>query len=191
MRKLIYSINLTIDGCLDHTKADPSEEIHNYFTNLIRTAGLLVYGRITYELMVPFWPDLAKSQSGPTRSMNEFALAFDSVDKLVFSKTLGKAEDPRTRIVRTDPREEILKLKGQPGKDMLLGGVAFPSHLIALGLVDEYIFVVHPILGGKGRRLFEQENLPEKLKLKLLNSTAFKSGPVALHYTAGQLSVGL
>ncbi len=185
MRKLIYSINLTIDGCLDHTKVNPSEEIHYYFTNLILGAGLLVYGRITYELMVPFWPEIARNQSGPTKSMNDFALAFDSVDKVVFSQTLEKTEDKRTRIVRTSPREEIERLKQQPGKDMLLGGVAFPSYLITLGLVDEYIFVVHPVLAGSGRRLFDGTNLPEKLPLKLVNSTVFNSGPVALHYIAG------
>lgn len=184
MRKLIYSINLTIDGCLDHTKADPSEEIHDYFTNMIRNAGLLVYGRITYELMVPFWPDMARNHSGPTRSMNDFADAFDAVDKVVFSRTLEKTDDKKTRIVRTSAVEEIQQLKRQAGKDMLLGGVAFPSYLMSLGLVDEYIFVIHPILAGSGRRLFEGVNLPEKIRLRLVDSTPLRSGQVALHYTA-------
>jgi dihydrofolate reductase len=185
MRKLIYSINLTIDGCFDHTKVDGSEEIHEYFTNLILNAGLLVYGRITYELMVPYWPEIARNNSGQTKSTNDFAQAFDAIDKVVFSKTMEKADDKRTRIVRTPPQEEIPRLKQQEGKDMLLGGVAFPSQLIALGLVDEYIFVVHPVLAGDGRRLFEGTDLPQKLPLKLVDSTVFRSGPVALRYTRG------
>jgi len=85
MRKLIYAINLSIDGCCDHTKMTGDEEIHEYFANLILDAGLLAYGRITYQLMVPFWPDIAKNHSGKTKAMNDFAQAFDSIDKIVFS----------------------------------------------------------------------------------------------------------
>jgi dihydrofolate reductase len=183
MRKLIYGINLSIDGCCDHTKFMPDEEIHDYFTHLIREAGLLIYGRKTYELMVPFWPDVAKNNSGQTKAINEFAQTFDSIDKVVFSQSLHRAEDKNTRIVRTNLQDEILKLKQQPGKNILLGGVTLPSQLIALGLVDEYRFVVHPIIAGEGTRLLEGISLAENLQLKLAESKIFKSGCVALHYT--------
>jgi dihydrofolate reductase len=180
MRKLIYGINLTLDGCFDHTKGIPSEEIHIYFTDLIRDSGLLVYGRITYELMVPFWPDIAKNQS-MSKVSNEFARVFDSVPKVVFSKSLESA-DRNTRIVRTDLKDEILRLKQEPGKDMLLGGVALPSKLIELGLVDEFYFVIHPVIAGGGRRLMEGIHLPESLQLELVDSKTIKPGCVANHY---------
>jgi dihydrofolate reductase len=95
---------------------------------------------------------------------------------------LGSAEGINTRIVRTSLRDEILKLKKEQGKSILLGGVSIPSQLIELGLVDEYHFVVHPIIAGEGRRLLEGVSLPEKLQLKLVESKIFKSGCVALHY---------
>ena len=181
MRKLIYAINLTIDGCFDHTKMTGGEEILDFFGNLIREAGPLVYGRITYQLMVPYWPDVAKDQSS-TRAEIEFAQAFDSAEKIVFSQTLDKVEDKNSRIVRTRPEDEILRMKNEKGKNILLGGVALPSYLIRLGLVDEYIFVVQPIIAGDGRRLLEGISLPDKLKLKLVESKILKSGCVVLHY---------
>src|SRR5215470_4185810 len=101
MRNLIFGINITLDGCVDHTKQFADEETHEYFTDLLREADLLVYGRKTYELMVPFWPEVARNQS-ITKASNEFALAFDSIDKVVFSRTLDSVEDRNTRIVRTD-----------------------------------------------------------------------------------------
>jgi dihydrofolate reductase len=131
--------------------------------------------------MVPYWPDIAKSQS-ETKADIEFAQAFDSLNKIVFSRSLASAEDKNTRIVRTNLRDEILKLKQEPGKDILVGGVDIPSQLIELGLVDEYRFVVMPIIVGKGRRLLEGVNLPERLQLKLVESKIFKSGCVALRY---------
>ncbi|HEV2483059.1 MAG TPA: dihydrofolate reductase family protein [Puia sp.] len=183
MRKLIYSINLTIDGCVDHTKAEGTEEIHEYFTQLLRESDLLIYGRITYELMVPFWPDIAKNHSGTTKAMNDFAQAFDSMKGIVvFSKTLDKPKGKNTRIIRSNLRDEILKLKQEEGRPMLLGGVDLPSQLMALDLIDEYRFVVHPILAGEGRRLLEGIYLQERLKLKLADTKRFNSGCVALHY---------
>jgi dihydrofolate reductase len=181
MRKLIFAINLTLDGCCDHTKQVADEETHEYFTQLMRDVDLQVFGRKTYQLMVPYWPDIAKNQS-ETKAENEFAVAFDSVNKVVFSRTLERAEDKNTRIVRTDLRDEILKLKHERGKNILVGGVDIPSQLVQLGLVDEYRFVVGPIIAGEGRRLLEGVCLPERLQLKLAESKIFKSGCVALRY---------
>src|ERR1700675_1022213 len=181
MRKLIYTINVTIDGCCDHTKMVPDEEVLGYGAQLVRDAGLLVYGRKTYQLMVPYWPDIAKSQSD-TKADIEFAQAFDSLNKVVFSRSLSSAEDKNTRIVRSNLRDEILRLKQEPGKNILVGGVDVPSQLIELGLIDEYRFVVMPIIVGEGRRLMEGVSLPEKLQLKLIELKPFKSGCVALRY---------
>jgi dihydrofolate reductase len=181
MRNLIFAINLTLDGCCDHTKGFADDETHEHFTRLMHDVDLFVYGRKTYQLMVPFWPEVAKNQS-MTKASNEFAKAFDSMNKIVFSRTLDSAEDKNTRIVRTNLRDEILKLKQEPGKNILTGGVSIPSQLIELGLVDEYHFVIGPIVAGEGRRLLDNVSLQERLQLKLVESKIFKSGCVALHY---------
>ncbi len=181
MRKVIFAINITLDGCCDHTKTIGYEEIHEYFTHLMRDVDLLVFGRKTYQLMVPYWPDVAKSRSA-TKATNEFAQTFDSIDKIVFSQSLDNAEGTNARIVRSNLRDEIVKLKKEQGKNILTGGVSIPSQLIELGLIDEYHFVVQPIVVGEGTRLLEGVSLHERLQLKLVESKTFKSGCVALRY---------
>jgi dihydrofolate reductase len=181
MRKLIFAINTTLDGCVDHTKQFVDEETLEYSTHFMREADLQVFGRKTYQLMVPYWPEVLKNPS-ETKAETEFARAFDSINKIVFSRSLNSAEDRNTRIVRTNLRDEILKLKQEPGKNILVGGVDIPSQLMELGLVDEYRFVVGPVIAGAGRRLLEGVSLPEKLQLKLVDSKVLKSGCVALRY---------
>jgi dihydrofolate reductase len=182
MRKLIYVINLSIDGCFDHTIGTPDEETFDFYINLLRNAGMLVYGRVTYEIMVPYWPNIAKNPAGETKADVEYAEAFDAVEKVVFSKSLEKTEDRNSRIVRTEAEDEILKLKQEEGKNIYVGGVALASYLIGLGLVDEYMFTIMPVIAGKGKRLMEGINAQEKLKLKLVDTKIFKSGCVMLHY---------
>jgi len=181
MRNVIFAINITLDGCCDHTKQRADEATHEYFTHLLQDVDLLVFGRKTYQLMVPYWPDIAKSQS-ETKADIEFAQTFVAKKKIVFSRSLASAEDENTRIVRTNLRDEILKLKQEPGKDILVGGVDIPSQLIELGLIDEYRFVVTPTIVGEGRRLLEGVSLRESLRLKLVESKLFESGSVALRY---------
>jgi dihydrofolate reductase len=182
VRSVIFAINITLDGCCDHTKMIADDEIHEYFTHLMRDVDLLVFGRKTYQLMVPFWPDVAKNHSGQTKAMNEFAQTFVSINKIVFSQSLDSAEGKNTRIVRTKLQDEILKLKQEQGKNILIGGVTIPLQLIELGLVDEYCFVVQPIVVGEGRRLLEGISPQERLQLKLVESKILKSGCVALRY---------
>src|SRR5215510_7369307 len=143
MRKVIFAINTTLDGCVDHTKGYADDETHEHFTQLLRQGDLLVYGRKTYQLMVPFWPEVARSQS-MTKALNEFAQTFDGIKKVVFSRSLDSVDDRNTRIVRTDLHDEILRLKQEQGKSILVGGVSLPSQLIELGLVDEYVWRVSP-----------------------------------------------
>ena len=181
MRNVVFAINTTLDGCVDHTKQLADDETHEYFTQLLGEVDLLVFGRTTYQLMVPFWPEVAKTQS-LTKASNEFARVFDSLPKIVFSRTLESAEDRNTRIVRTNLHDEIPRLKQEQGKDILVGGVSVPSQLIELGLVDEYRFIVSPIVVGEGRRLLEDVSLPERFQLRLVESKVFKSGCVALRY---------
>lgn len=183
MRKLVYAINLTLDGCVDHTKGVADEEVHDYFTQLLREFDVLLYGRKTYELMVPFWPNVARDKSGSTKAINDFAEAFAAVKQVVVvSKTLERVDNPNTRIVRTDLEGEVRRLKQEAGKNILVGGVDLPSQLIELGLVDEFIFVIQPVVVGQGRRLLDATNLPEKLQLKLKDSRTFRSGGTALRF---------
>jgi len=182
MRKLIYTISLSLDGCFDHTIGVPDEELFDFFFDLVKNAGLLVYGRTCYEIMVPYWPDIAKNPAGETKADVDFAEAFDAVEKVVFSKSLEKAESKNTRIVRTKAEDEIRKLKREEGGNIYVGGVALPSYLIELGLVDEYIFPIMPVIAGKGKRLMDGISMQEKLRLKLVDTKVYKSGFVTLHY---------
>jgi dihydrofolate reductase len=180
MRNVIYGINLTTDGCCDHAKFGGGEDIHEYFTDLMHDVDLIIYGRKTYQLMVPYWPDVAKKRSG-TKTENEFAQTFDAIDKIVFSRSLDNVEG-NTRIIRSNLADELLKLKQEPGKKISIGGVSLPSELIAHGLVDEFYFVIHPVIAGQGRRLLANTNIQEQLNLKLVDSKILKSGCIALHY---------
>jgi dihydrofolate reductase len=178
MRKLIYVINLSLDGCCDHTKMTPDEKIFDFHINLMQNVGVLIYGRITFELMVPYWPDIIKNSSRESQADVAFAKAFDDVPKVVFSKTLDKVDDKNSRIARSSPEDEINKLKQEPGKDIYVGGVAFPAYLMERGLIDEFIFVVQPVLVGEGRHL----ELKGKSPLTLVDTKVFKSGSMVFHY---------
>jgi dihydrofolate reductase len=131
--------------------------------------------------MVPYWPDAARDQS-TTKMTKEFAKRFDSIPKIVFSHSLDGVEDKNSRIARGTLQDEILKLKKEQGKNILVGGVDIPSQLIQLDLVDEFHFVVHPIVAGEGRRLLEGVPLRETLQLQLAESKILKSGCVVLRY---------
>jgi dihydrofolate reductase len=181
MRKVVFAINITTDGYCNHTDMIADEELHDFFTGLLRNASILLFGRTTYQLMVPYWPDIAKNQSGP-RSINEFARVFDSLDKVVFSTTLKDIDGNNTRIVRANVEEEVLSLKRQPGKDISVGSLSIASQLSDRGLIDEYHFVVHPVVAGKGPRLFDTVKPRERLLLDFIGLKTFQSGVVALHY---------
>jgi dihydrofolate reductase len=181
MRKVVFAINITADGYCSHMDMIADEELHEYFTRVLRNASLLLYGRITYQLMVPYWPDVAKKQS-ETQATNEFARVFDSLDKVVFSTTLNDVEGNNTRLVRANVAEEVLALKRQPGKDICVGSLSIASQLSERGLIDEYQFVVHPVIAGKGPRLFETVMPQDRLKLDFIGSKTFQSGVVALCY---------
>ena len=184
MRNLIYTINLSIDGCCDHVILGPEEltdEVAAYITDIMRDVDLMVFGRLTYQLMVPYWPDVARDPSAD-KSDKDFAQRFIAMDKIVFSRSLAHSE-ANTRIVRTNPADEVLRLKSQAGKKISVGGVDLAEQLIALGLVDEFYFFILPIIVGKGRRLLGGTDLPARLKLKLVGTEIFKSGAVALHYS--------
>ncbi|PJZ65804.1 dihydrofolate reductase [Leptospira wolffii] len=181
MRKVIFAINITADGYCGHMDMVPDDGLHKYFTDLLRTASLILYGRITYELMVPFWPEVARNQS-MSEVTNEFARVFDSLEKVVFSTTLKRLEGTNARLARESIADEVIALKHQPGKDIFVGSLSLASQLSELRLIDEYRFVVHPVIAGKGPKLFDSQKLQERLLLDFLGSETLQSGAIVLHY---------
>ncbi|HWD87349.1 MAG TPA: dihydrofolate reductase family protein [Mucilaginibacter sp.] len=178
MRKVIFAINTSIDGYVHYANFSPGEDVFEYFNDLMAEFDLIVYGRKMYEIMFPYWADEANWDN---KLDIEFGQTITAVDKIVFSRTLESAEY-NTRIVRTDPVAELRKLKQAPGKSISLSSVSMLPELAKAGLVDEFRFVVHPGLVGRGPRLVEDGSLAENLKLKLVESRVFKSGAVALRY---------
>ncbi|WP_343689272.1 dihydrofolate reductase family protein [Chitinophaga sp.] len=177
MRKLIYGINISLDGCCDHTKFGGGADVHDYFRERLEEVDLIIYGRKTYELMVPFWPEVAVTQS-LDETGNAFAKVFAELKRVVVSRTIESTD----QVIRDHVKAEVLRLKQQPGKGISTGGVELPARLIEWGLVDEFHMVVHPVIVGEGRRLFTEMSLPENLGLKLVESKVFGSGCVALKY---------
>ncbi|RRB12749.1 dihydrofolate reductase family protein [Larkinella knui] len=184
MRTVTFGMNISLDGYCDHTvfkpSAEGSKEVHDYFTRMMDDVDLIVFGRIMYQLMFPHWSDVAKNQSG-TADENRFAQRLTAIDKVVISRSLDQVEAP-ARLVRSNPVEEIRKLKQQPGKKISIDSVSLLPELIAAELIDEFHLVIHPVLVGKGRQLIEGGSLTENVDLKLVDTSVFKSGCVALHY---------
>lgn len=180
MRTVAFTMNISIDGYCDHTAFNPCEELLDYFTGTMDNVDLLFFGRIMYQLMFPYWSDVAKAQSG-TAGENRFAKRFSAINRVVVSRTLD-SHDEKTRIVRSDPAAALLKLKQQAGKKISVDSISLLPELITAGLIDEFNLVVHPAIVGKGRPLLDAGSLQEKLDLKLADTIRFKSGCIALHY---------
>ena len=178
MRKVTFAINITLDGYCGHESGIADDELHEYFSGLLRDSDIHIFGRDTYHLMYPYWHDVAVNQS-ETEVINEFARTFDSIPKIVFSTTLKSVEWNNTTLLHSNLREEIIKLKEQPGKNIAIGSLNIASQVAGWDLIDEYHLVFHPVIAGKGPRLFESV---ENRILKLVGSKTFRSGVVALHY---------
>ncbi|MGN0100561.1 MAG: dihydrofolate reductase family protein [Dietzia sp.] len=182
MRPLRYSINVTLDGCVSHEAGVmPDEESMRFWTTEMEDADALLFGRVTYELMesawrrpeTGVWPDWMETWEIP------FAEAIDRTPKHVVSSTL-ESVDWNAELVRGDLGDAVRELKEQPGRGLWVGGVTLPLALADLGLIDEYEFVVQPVLAGRGPTLMA--GLRERLALELIDRTEFRSGSVALHY---------
>lgn len=182
MRPLRYYINITLDGCCDHSAVPTDEELHGYATDAVARTDGMVMGRKTYELMEAAWRPKAGTLEQPDWMadwMLPFARTIDATKKYVVSTTLEQV-DWNARLIRADPVTAIKKLKREPGKGLLLGGVKLSLGLAESGLIDEYEFVVHPRLAGHGPALFA--GLSRHVDLKLVGRREFGSGAVALRY---------
>ena len=180
MRPLHYSINVTLDGCVDHRAGSTDEELHRYWAEKLAEADALLFGRVTYEMMEAAWrwPGGARPD-WVTDWMEPFARTIDAAKKYVVSNTLERV-DWNAELLRGDLGKAVEQLKQQPGKGIFLGGVKLPLALAELGLIDEYEFVVQPRLAGHGPTLFA--GLSKYVDLKLVSRLEFASGAVAMQY---------
>jgi len=182
MRPLRYSINVTLDGCCHHEAGlPPDDDSMRYWTAQMERADALIFGRVTYEMMegawrrpaTGAWPDWVDAMRLP------FAETIDRARKYVVSSTLDEV-DWNAELVRGDLEDTVRQLKQEPGEGLWVGGVSLPVALADLGLIDEYEFLVQPILAGHGPRLLD--GLRERIQLELVERREFQSGAVALRY---------
>lgn len=178
MRKVIAAFNMTLDGVCDHTTGVADEELHQHYTELINNAGIILYGRTTYQLM-QFWQTLLYNPSGK-KSLDDFTIAIDKTPKLVFSNTLKDLGWQSAALAKSSLHEEVLILKQQTGKDILVGSRSLIIQLLNINLIDEFQICIHPIIEGTGLLLFDQIN--SRIRLKLKKSKFLSSGATVLFY---------
>lgn len=179
MRKLIAAMNMTLDGFCDHTAMIADDEIHQHYNELLSNADTLIYGRITFELMESYWPSVVKNPTG-NKPTDEFAVLIDNISKIVFSRTLKNVDWKNTQLKKEVIKEEVLELKQQAGKNILVGSPSLIVALTQLELIDEYQLGVQPIVLGSGLPLFK--NVKDRINLKLLKTKTFGCGAVTLYY---------
>ncbi len=173
---------MTLDGICDHTAGIPDEDLHQHYAGLLDNAGVILYGRTTYLLM-QFWQTLLEKPSGQ-KSMDDFALAIDKIPKIVFSQTLKNTEWDSAKLASRKIEEEILELKLQSGKDILVGSRSLIIQLINLNLIDEFQICIYPMLEGKGLPLFDK--IKDRTIFRLLKTKIFDSGAIVLYYEPTQ-----
>jgi dihydrofolate reductase len=176
MRPLLYSINVTLDGCCDHRVGIADEDLHRNAMENIERADALLFGRVTYEMMEAGW-----RWPAPERPewMEPFAKVIDAAKKYVVSSTLDHV-DWNSELLRGDLETQVRRLKAEPGKGLMTGGVKLPHALAEMGLIDQYEFVVHPRVVGHGPTLFA--GISKYVDLKLVSRVEFASGAVAMRY---------
>lgn len=186
MGKLIYSMNVSLDGFvetpdhrLDWTVID--DEIHSWWNDEVRRADAFLYGRRLYEVMTAYWPT-AESDPAATPAMVDFARIWNPKPKIVFSRTL-ETVDGNSRLVRGDVGDELAKLRAEFDGDLDVGGPTLAAAFIERRLVDEYRLVIHPVILGAGTPFFPRLDRP--LRLRLQETYTFASGAVCLGYAAG------
>lgn len=173
---------MTLDGFCDHTAVIADDGLHEYYNDVLKSAGALIYGRVTYQLMESYWPDVARNPTG-NKAGDEFAVLIDNLPKLVFSRTLNSVEWKSATLARKDVKEEVLQLLQQPGKDVFVGSPGLIVTCANLNLIDEYQLCVHPVIAGTGLPLFN--NISGRSVLKLLNTKTLPGGQVVLSYERG------
>jgi dihydrofolate reductase len=183
MRKMILMMSVSLDGFFEGPNREidwgmVDDELHRHFNEQLGSMGAFLDGRVTYELMAGFWPTAGTDPSS-TEPMVEFARIWLDMPKIVYSRTLKRA-DWNTTIVREVVPEEVMELKAQPGGDMVLGGADLAATFMRHDLIDEYRVYVHPVVIGKGKPLFPPSDA--SIDLRLVESRRFGNGVVLLRY---------
>lgn len=183
MRKLIFMMSVSLDGFFEGPDREldwqlVDEELHTHFNDWLKTAGAFIDGRVTFELMASHWPT-ADADPAANRPTAEFAGIWREMPKLVYSRTLERADWNATVIAEVVP-DDIMALKAQPGGDLVIGGADLTATFMRHDLIDEYRFYVHPVLLGRGNPLFRPSDKP--LRLRLAETVTFTSGVVLLRY---------
>jgi len=178
MRPLRYSINVTLDGCVDHRSVIPDEELHRRAAESIAEADALLFGRVTYQMMEAGWRG-EEALEGKPDWWKSFARTMDAAKKYVVSSTLDHV-DWNSELVRGDLEKAVRELKSRPGKGLFTGGVKLPLALAEMGLIDEYEFVVHPRVVGYGPKLLA--GLTKPIDLVEVSRLEYGSGAVRVRY---------
>ena len=178
MRKVIAAFNMTLDGTCDHSAGIADDELHQHYAELIDHAGIILYGRNTYQLM-QFWKTLLDQPSGQ-QAMDDFARSIDKLPKLVFSNTLNEIHWHSAQLSDQPLQKKLIALKQLAGKSILIGSRSLIIQLLNSHLIDEFQICIHPMIEGKGLKLFDQ--IQERIRLKLLKTKILSSGAIVLYY---------
>ena len=181
MGRLTFSLNLTLDGCVDHREGVADDETHAFFTRLMDDSGAMLWGRVTYEMMEGYWPAVARGEVEAPPAIREWAVKLETKPKYVVSATRTAFPWTHSRLVAGDLRTGVQGLKDATPAGVLLGSGRLATALDRLDLIDDYRFLVHPRIAGHGPTLYER-GLPGTRRLELISATPFRNGAVALHY---------
>lgn len=181
MGLLTFSLNVTLDGCVDHQEGIADDETHAFFTRLLNESGAMLWGRVTYEMMESYWPLVARGDVETSPAIRDWAVQLESKPKYVVSSTRKDYRWNNTRHIVGNLRSEVQKLKDATPAGVLLGSGKLATELDRLGLIDEYMFLVQPRIVGHGPTLY-QGGLPSTRRLDLISTRPFRCGAVAMHY---------
>ncbi|HNN92810.1 MAG TPA: dihydrofolate reductase family protein [Pseudomonadota bacterium] len=181
MGLLTFSINVTLDGCVDHQEGVADDETHAFFTRLMDEHGAMLWGRVTYEMMECYWPAVARGEVAAPPAMLKWAAKLEAKPKYVVSSTRQELSWTNSHLVAGDLRQGVQRLKDATPAGVLVGSGKLATELDRLDLIDEYQFLVHPRLAGHGPTLYAG-GLPATRKLELLSAKPFRNGSVAMHY---------
>ncbi len=181
MGLLTFSINVTLDGCVDHQAGIADDETHEFFTRLMDESGAMLWGRVTYEMMEDHWPAVARGDVEAPPAIKRWAVQLQAKPKYVASNTRTDFSWENSHHVTGDLRSGVQELKDATPAGVLLGSGTLATELDRLDLIDEYRFLVHPRIAGHGPTLY-QSGLPSARHLELVSSTPFRNGAVAMHY---------
>ena len=181
MGLLTFSMNVTLDGCVDHREGIADDETHAYFTRLLDEGGAMLWGRVTYEMMESYWPAVARGDAQAPPAMREWAVKLETKPKYVVSSTRKAFSWTNSHHIAGDLRAEVQALKDATPDGVLLGSGRLATELDRLDLIDEYKLLVHPRIAGHGPTLYES-GLPGPRRLEWVSAKPLRNGAVAMHY---------